>query len=408
MIHVVGGGVAGLAAAVALARAGRPVILHEASPEAGGRARALPDGTDNGTHALLGANRAALRFLSSIGARAGWMEPEPDGLPVLDLADGGARHVSLSPAGWRRAARRPSGLTARGLLALLRLAMPGPDRAVGDALRRYPVLLRDFVEPLVVAALNTPAAEASTRRLAPVLRRVAAPGAARLLVARHGLGPDMVRPALDALRAAGGQVNVGARLRELPAADGRATALRFADQEVPLAAEDAVVLATPPWESARLLPGLAVPQTHAPIVNLHFAPAWPKGTEVPVRFVGFLGGLCQWVLVRPSGVSVTVSAADAEAREDAAILAPRAWAEIRAAAAAFDLPGCWPEAPPPCRAVKERRATPRHAPGPPLRPPVRPLRNVLLAGDWTDPVLPATIDAAVRSGEAAARRVLRG
>ena len=408
MIHVVGGGVAGLAAAVALARAGRPVTLHEAAPEFGGRARALPDGTDNGTHALLGANRAALRFLASIGARDGWLEPEPEGLPVLDLADGSARRVSLSPAGWRRATRRPSGLTGRGLLALLRLALPGPDRAVGDALRDHPALLRDFVEPLVVAALNTPAAEASTRRLAPVLRRVAAPGAARLLVARRGLGPDMVRPALDALRAAGGLLAIGARLREMPAAGDRAAALRFGGAELPLGPDDAVVLATPPWESARLLPGLAVPETHAPILNLHFAPPWPADAEVPVRFLGFLGGLCQWVLVRPAGISVTVSAADAEAREDAAALAPRAWAEIRRAAAAFGLPGPWSDAPPPCRAVKERRATPRHVPGPPLRAATRPLGNVHLAGDWTDPVLPATLDAAVRSGEAAARRVLRG
>ncbi len=409
MIHVVGGGIAGLAAAVALARAGRPVTLHEASAGAGGRARALPDGTDNGTHALLGANRAALRFLDAVGARDGWLEPEPDGLPVLDLADGGARRVSLSPAGWGRAARRPAGMTGRGLLALLRLALPGPDRAVGAALREHPALLRGFVEPLVVAALNTPAAEASTRRLAPVLRRVAAPGAARLLVARRGLGPDLVAPALDALRAAGGVLSTGARLREMPAADGRASALRFGGADVTLGADDAVVLATPPWESARLLPpGLPVPLTHAPILNLHFAPPWPAGTDVPVRFLGVLGGLCQWVLVRPSGIAVTVSAADAEARQDADALAPRAWAEIRAAAAAFRLPGPWPLAPPPCRAVKERRATPRHTPGPSPRPAMRPLRNVFLAGDWTDPVLPATIDAAVRSGEAAARRVLRG
>ena len=71
-VHVVGAGVAGLAAAHALLKAGRAVTLHEAAPGAGGRARALPDGTDNGTHALIGANRAALRFLDETGGRAGW------------------------------------------------------------------------------------------------------------------------------------------------------------------------------------------------------------------------------------------------------------------------------------------------------------------------------------------------
>jgi monoamine oxidase len=56
--------------------------------------------------------------------------------------------------------------------------------------------------------------------------------------------------------------------------------------------------------------------------------------------------------------------------------------------------------------VKERRATPRHLPGTILRPQRLPLANLALAGDWTDPVLPATIEAAVRSGEAAAKAIL--
>jgi phytoene dehydrogenase-like protein len=78
-VHVIGGGAAGLAAAHALLKLGRAVTLHEGTPGAGGRARALPDGTDNGTHALIGANRAALRFLDEVGGRAGWIEPEPQG-----------------------------------------------------------------------------------------------------------------------------------------------------------------------------------------------------------------------------------------------------------------------------------------------------------------------------------------
>jgi hypothetical protein len=124
-----------------------------------------------------------------------------------------------------------------------------------------------------------------------------------------------------------------------------------------------------------------------------------------VRFIGVVGGLVQWVLVRPAGVSVTVSAADAETEEDAGALAPRAWAEIRRAAAAFALPGDWPEAPPPCRAVKERRATPRHGVGIAPIAPRMVMRNTALAGDWTWPGLPATIEAAALSGEAAAKAI---
>jgi hypothetical protein len=62
--------------------------------------------------------------------------------------------------------------------------------------------------------------------------------------------------------------------------------------------------------------------------------------------------------------------------------------------------------PPPARAVRERRATPRHGIGPRPHPPRRPLANLALAGDWTLPDLPATIEAAIRSGEAAAAALL--
>lgn len=399
MIHVVGAGVAGLVAAHALLKAGRPVTLHESTPGAGGRARALPDGTDNGTHALIGANRAALGFLEAIGARAGWVEPEPHGLPVLDMADASHRLVALSPFGWWRKDRRPAGVSAAAVAALAALSLPGRDRTVAQAMARHPEFLRGFVDPLVIAALNTPTAEAGTRRLAQVLRRLGAPGATRLFVARNGLGPDMVEPALAAIRAMGGTVLLDDRLRRIERTNARATALHFHSGAVTLAEGDRVVLAVPPWEATRLLTHVEAPQEHAPIVNLHFARTGPG----PLRFIGLLGALCQWVLVRPEGVAVTVSAGDAEAQEDVATLAPRAWAEIRAAAAAFALPGEWPEAPPACRVVKERRATPRQRPGPIPAPQRRHLENLVLAGDWTWPHLPATIEAAAQSGLAAAR-----
>lgn len=403
MIHVVGAGVAGLAAAHALLGSGQAVTLHEAAPGAGGRARALPDGTDNGTHAIIGANRAALRFLEETGGRPGWIEPEPDGLPVLDRADGSRRLVALSPLGWWRANRRPAGVSPRAVAALARLTLPGPDVTVEAAMAAHPDFLRGFVDPLTIAALNTPVREAGTRRLAQVLRRLGAPGATRLYVARRGLGPDMIEPALASIARRGGRHRAESRLRELVRDADRVIALRFGGEEVSVSATDSVVLALPPWEAVRLLPDLPAPTAHAPIVNLHFAHATPG----PVRFLGLLGALCQWVLVRPEGVSVTVSAGDAEAGEAMDTLAPRAWAEIVDAARGFGVAGDWPDAPPPCRVVKERRATPRQGPGRVPTPPRRPLGNLALAGDWTWPHLPATIEAAVQSGLAAAKALAR-
>jgi hypothetical protein len=236
-----------------------------------------------------------------------------------------------------------------------------------------------------------------------VLRRLGAPGAARLFVAARGLGPDLVAPALATLACHGMTFRAGARLRGIVREGDTATALDFGEGMVALGPEDAVVLALPSWEAARLIPGLPVPATHAPILNLHFAHA----TEGPVRFIGLLGGLAQWMLVRPESVSVTVSAADAAVGLTEEEAVARIWPELRAAAGHFELPGEWPAVPPPARAVRERRATPRHGIGARPAPPRQPLGNVALAGDWTLPVLPATIEAAILSGEAAAAALLR-
>lgn len=397
---VVGAGIAGLAAALAAARAGRKVELYEATAQAGGRCRGLADGHDNGTHVLLGANRTALAFLDAIGARQRWVEPEPDGLPLLDLATGALHRVGISPWSWLRPERRPPGLGFRDLPGLLRLGLPGRDRPVAELAPPGPVT-RCVIEPLTLAALNTPLDEASSARLGRVLRRVLLPGAGRLLVAREGLGPDLVAPALAALAQQGVTPRLQHRLKKVVREAGRAVRLVFNGSSLRLAPDDAVVLALPPYELARLLPDLPLPEAYEPIVNLHFAVPWSG----PVRFVGVLGGLAQWVLWRPGTASVTISAGRTAAGMDAEALIATVWPEVAPVGRSLGMDGL-PEAPPPCRVIKERRATLRQGVAAAALPDARPCANLTLAGDWLD-VLPATIEAAVRSGLAAVGQKLR-
>ncbi|MFL5335198.1 MAG: FAD-dependent oxidoreductase, partial [Geminicoccaceae bacterium] len=291
-LHVVGGGVAGLAAALAAVRSGRTVVLHEASAQFGGRCRAVA-GHDNGTHVLLGANRAAFGFLEAIGARAGWIEPEPDGLPIVDLARGSVRALALSPWQWTNPDQRPPGLGWQALLDLGRLMLSAADRPVADMVRPGP-LLAAMVEPLTLAALNTPIREASSQKLGRVLRRLASPGSARLFVAKGGLGPDLIEPALATLRKLGVTLQCGSRLTGLGIDGRRVWRLDLRGTGIALDRSDAVILALPPRYLARLLPGLQVPTRHEPIVNLHLATSYTGRT----RFIGLVGGLAQWMLVR--------------------------------------------------------------------------------------------------------------
>jgi hypothetical protein len=163
------------------------------------------------------------------------------------------------------------------------------------------------------------------------------------------------------------------------------------------------VLATPPWTAADLLPGLTVPDAYAPIVNVHFRVDGGRRPLLSTPILGLVGGTAQWLFVRDDVVSVTVSAAHALAERAAPEIAAIVWPEV-ARALELDV-----AAMPPVRVVKERRATflasaaqIARRPGPKTE-----LRNLVLAGDYTDTGLPATIEGAIRSGRTAARLVLR-
>ena len=409
--HVVGAGLAGLAAAVALARRGRAVALYEASGQAGGRCRSFFDETlgrviDNGNHLLLSGNRAAMRYLDAIGAADALAGPDRAAFPFLDLRTG--QRWTLRPSAGRlprwvfHPDRRVPDTRLRDYLGALRLPLAGPDRTVAGLLGGSGPLFERFWEPLAVAALNTPASEGAARLLWPVLRETFARGeaACRPRIARTGLSDALVDPALALLRRLGAEVRFGARLRAVGAEGGRAARLEFGGAAVELGEGEDAILAVPPQAAAGLLPGLEAPRRSHAIVNVHFRLPEPARAPEGAPLVGLVGGTAQWVFPRGDIASVTVSAADALAAEPAGEIARRTWRDV---ARALDLDAGAP--PPPSRVVKERRATFAQTPEEARRRPGArtALANLFLAGDWIDTGLPATIEGAIRSGEAAAR-----
>lgn len=397
--HIVGAGIAGLSAALAVTADGGEAVVYDAAPQAGGRCRTLhpTDGFthDNGTHVLFSANAHALGLLKAIGVRDRWFEPEPKVLPLYDGRTGEWRRVGLSPWSWLFPSRRPHGLTPADLARILHLVFAAEDCPVASIIGDRPIM-HSLIEPLTVAVLNTPASHASSQRLACALRQLIMPGAGRLLVARNGLSEDLIEPAIATLEAGGTSVFTGQRLRMLLTRHERVIGLALTDRTVMLGADDCVILALPPYEVQRLLPTLPVPTSFEPILNVHYR---MKGLTAP-RFFGFTGLLAQWALIRPTHVSVTVSAADAVVDRNATDVAAVIWREIAPALRSLGLDAMI-ERQPESRVVKEKRATIRQAAEALPQPPLRPLANLALAGDWLGS-LPATIESAVMAGEHAA------
>jgi hydroxysqualene dehydroxylase len=407
-VHVVGAGLAGLAAAVRLAKRGAPVVVHEAAGHAGGRCRSYHDPAldlviDNGNHLLLSANHAALAYLETIGARDGLVGPVTADFAFFDLAsrERWTLRINSGRLPWWMfdRARRVPGTVARDYLAFARMLFVSRDKTICETVPCAGTLYERLARPLWLAALNTDPKEASAGIAGAIIRETLAAGgkACRPLIARDGLGQVFIDPALRFLDEHRATVRFGHRLRALAFAQDQVAALDFGEDKVALVDGDAVILAVPPVVAADLLPGLTTPSEFRAIVNAHFRLTPPAGLA-PIT--GIVNGTIEWLFTFPDRLSVTISAADRLLEVPREALAQQIWDEVVAVAGL-------PKAMPPWQIVRERRATFAATPGEDGKRPGAQTawRNLVLAGDWTQTGLPATIEGAIRSGNRAADRI---
>jgi squalene-associated FAD-dependent desaturase len=409
--YVAGAGVAGLAAAVRLAQAGVAVELFDAAAQAGGRCRSYHDAQlgltiDNGNHLVLSGNQAVQRYLTLIGAADRLVGPDHARFVFADARSGERWTIrpNEGPLPWwvLDPARRVPGSAAGDYLGLAGLLRPGADQRVDQAIKAEGVVWDRLMGPFLLAALNTRPEDGSAALAGAVVRETLARGgrAYRPRIAHPTLSAAFVDPAIAYLTARGGCLTLGRRLRRLTLEAGRVTGLTFAGDDQPLRVDRPVILALPPWVTRELIPDVTAPDDFRAIVNGHFKITPPAGAEA---MIGLIGGTVEWIFSFPDRISVTVSAADRLLDMDRQPLAELLWAEV---ARVLGLPSALPA----WQVLKERRATFAATPEQARkRPPARTRwSNLMLAGDWTDTGLPATIEGALRSGFAAAELALRG
>jgi hydroxysqualene dehydroxylase len=411
VVHTIGAGLAGLSAAIKLTGRGEHVVVHEATAFAGGRCRSYHDAfvgmtIDNGNHLLLSGNRAALGYLREIGGTDRLAGPDHAEFPFVDLKsnerwtlrfdDGRLPFWIFDPK------RRVPGTRALDYLSLARLLFSDPAQPVSEVIACEGVVYKRLVEPLLLAALNIDPPLGSAKLASAIVRETLAAGglACRPLIAREGLGDTLVAPALATLEQRGASVRFEHQLRALQFGDGRITALEFAGETIALGADDAVVLAVPPYIASALIRGLDVPTEFRAIVNAHFRIEPPAGQP---RIIGVLNATTEWIFAFPGRLSVTVSAGDRLIDVPREELAKTVWNEVATVA------GLPVDPMPPWQIVRERRATFAATPEQDAKRPgaATSWRNLVLAGDWTNTGLPATIEGAIRSGNRAAEIILR-
>jgi squalene-associated FAD-dependent desaturase len=437
---VIGGGVAGFSAATALAEAGARVLVLEARPGLGGRATAFTDpGTgervDNGQHVLMGCYADTLALLERIGAtdRVRWqaglslamvdlrghesvlkLPPMPSPLHLL----GGvlawdaltwSERLSILRVG---ASLRPTGPNA-GAHFSAAVSAGQSNETVRDWLTRLgqaPRLCELFWEPLALAALNQSIDQAAASYFVVILRQMFGPdpSAAALVLPAVPLDELYAEPARAWLEARGHEVRVNSPAKVDIDRD-RVTGVAVRGEHIAAPA----VISTVPWHAFGGLFDAPPPALAATIANATALPSLPIVTvnlwfDRPVMhepLIGLPGRAFQWVFDRRaivggagSHLSMISSGAEAIVAMTNDELIALALADVRAA-----LPAARTAQVRKGLAVREKRSTFSLAPDAPPRPAAEtPIKGFVLAGDWVDTGLPATIESAAVSGHRAA------
>ena len=433
-VAVIGAGWAGMAAAIAHTQAGHQITVFEAARTVGGRARAvpgtLPDGSpvtlDNGQHILIGAYATSLRLMRLVGVDTDsallrlpltLQFPDGQGLQLPDLPPPLDALLGIARAkGWHwrdklALLRRATGWQLRGFRC-------APQTSVAELCAALtPRLMAEFIDPLCVSALNTPACEASGQVFLRVLQDslFSGRGGSNLLLPRTDLGALFAEAAGQWLQAQGGTLHSGYRVQRIARGPAGSTGWRVDD-----APFDAVVLATTSTEAARLVltaqtahPTLQGPEAAAlqawarKAQALRFTAiatvyaqtsALPQGTVLSQPMLALRPGAgkpAQFVFDRmqlggPAGLlAFVVSASEGD----------RATLEREVLQQAQDQLGL--QGLRIVQTVVEKRAT--FACTPALQRPPQTVANGLCAcGDYVEGPYPATLEGAVLSGTAAA------
>ncbi len=414
------------------------MTVLEAAPALGGRARSFVerstgDSVDNGQHALMGCYHEFLALLTRIGRRGALWESELD-VPLWDAARGVQRLACPalpSPLHFAAGVLRFGHLSLRQRLSALRagralVARFGRSRDRDEAftvaqalfaLRQSPQARRALWDPLTWATLNADPTVASAALLAAVVARalLGPRSASRFLLPALPLSELYAEPARKFIEARGGTVRCRAPVDEVVVENGRAVGVRLGGE---LLHASRVILSVPPPVVRRIAPpglGSLLPaalERATPIVSVTLWLDRPVGGP---DFLGLLDGQTQWLFRvdrihrpastpsrgSPAGARIACVRSGASAWLD---LPTREIALIALREAAQALPGAIHAELRHALVVKEVAAT--LAPTPELqrlRPgPAGPVRDLFLAGDWTDTGLPATLESAAFSGHRAA------
>jgi len=434
-VVIVGGGWAGLSTAIELSQYKIPVTLIESNQQLGGRGRTITIDDmeiDNGQHLLIGAYSETLRLLKLMGQQeSDLFDRQPTLLQCRTHRLPGFR-LSLpriaAPLNFLLGLLSAKGFSIKEKTAIIKLCLIlnrcnfsiDQDKSLLAWLAQNgqtEKIIQQFWQPLCLAMLNTPIDIASSEVFLRVLKDsfTLQRDYSDFLFARHNIGLLFPQPAQHYLDKNGTTLMTGQRVETVESTTGQTTETDFIvhTNKCSIKAQH-VVLAVPPKQCLRLIENIAaLTPLHKQLGHFKTSPIttiylhYPKHVSLGQDMLGISGGQLQWLVDRSSSdqagiIAGIISGPGSHMELSKEALAQKAVAEI---AALFPH---WPE-PLHVSVVREKRATFLCETGVnEYRPNNKTaLPNLWLAGDHTDTGYPSTLEGAVRSGVACAKKILQ-
>ncbi|RKY92929.1 MAG: hypothetical protein DRQ13_10000 [Ignavibacteriae bacterium] len=419
---VIGGGFAGLSSAAFLSSNGYTVQLLEASPKLGGRAYSFLDNKtntviDNGQHILMGCYKETINFLKLIGADKNLLYQ--DKLEVSFLKEN-YHLVQLKsaplfyPLNLLFGVLNFKAISCANRLKLMKVLLKLPFYSTKSLSRMtvYDWLIKEkqdeqvmeaFWKILAIGALNTNIKNASAKMFVDIIKEIFLNGnyAATILLPKYGLSETYCEPAKSFIEKNGGSINLSAQVTKLICSGTKiekiVTTKNIYDDF------DFVISAIPHFALERLIadesiiknPGLS----YSSILNIHI---WLKKNPLTKKFYGLIGSPVHWIFNKDTHLNLVISDADHLIKKDEKDLYEMVCNELKKYIKLDkDMITDY-------KFIKEKRATfipsndiinkrPLQQTG---------IKNLILAGDWVDTGLPATIESAVKSGRQASELIL--
>ncbi|WP_419796690.1 MAG: hydroxysqualene dehydroxylase [Terasakiella sp.] len=365
-LHIVGGGLAGLSAAVEARKNSISCTIYEATKKAGGRIRQAGN-HDNGTHLIVKGYEATFDYLNQIGMSDS----------VYPFGDGTYSFIEpASNLSWKVKANHFVWQVAKG-------SIPGVSaiNIVGETAQRR------LWEPFFLAVFNTHLKDIPAQLRKNMFFEMLKQGPSGLIpyFCHTTLEDTFVRPLLNQI-----DIKFGKRLTAIDE-----NHITFKDEQISFSKSDTVILALPPQAYIHISSPFDFSAiTCNPISNFHF----DLVADVEECFIGLIGTQSQWLYAKGRHACVTISNQKFESSD----VVEYVWMEIRSLLGFDDCPT------PPCRIICEKHATPaQNMDFTTYRPQTRThFANIFLAGDWIDTGLPATIESAIRSGKEAVKAAI--